>query len=59
MRGFVIIYAAVRLWDNHRLLEAEYSDLQAMLLKMGTFMNLNMEKRRKSCAENKNALNKA
>lgn len=31
---------AVRLWDNHSLLEPEYADLQTMLLKMGMFMNL-------------------
>lgn len=29
------------LCDNHRILEPEYVDLQAMLLKMGSFMNLN------------------
>lgn len=34
---------AVRLWDNHSLLEPEYADLQAMLLKMGLFMNLNID----------------
>lgn len=34
---------AVRLWDNHSLLEPEYEDLQAMLLKMKSFMNLNTE----------------
>ena len=34
---------AVRLWDNHGLLEPEYADLQAMLLKMEEFMNLNIE----------------
>lgn len=33
----------VRLWDNHRLLEPEYEDLQAMFLKMQSFMNLNTE----------------
>ncbi|MBC5706503.1 hypothetical protein H8S75_00830 [Hungatella sp. L12] len=32
---------AVILCDNHRILEPEYADLQAMLLKMGLFMNLN------------------
>lgn len=32
---------AVILCDNHRILEPEYMDLQAMLLKMGSFMNLN------------------
>lgn len=32
---------AVILCDNHRLLEPEYVDLQAMILKMGSFMNLN------------------
>lgn len=35
---------AVRLWDNHRLLEPEYADLQAMLLKMSSFMNLNTDR---------------
>lgn len=34
---------AVRLWENHSLLEAEYADLQAMLLKMRSFINLNTE----------------
>lgn len=34
---------AVQLWENHRLLEPEYADLQSMLLKMGSFMNLNAE----------------
>lgn len=34
---------AVNLWDNHSLLDPEYADLQAMLLKMGAFMNLNRE----------------
>ena len=34
---------AVRLWDNHRLLEPEYADLRTMLLKMSLFMNLNTE----------------
>lgn len=33
---------AVRLWDNHSLLEPEYEDLQAMFLKMRLFMNLNI-----------------
>lgn len=32
---------AVRLWENHSLLEPEYVDLQAMLLKMGSFININ------------------
>ena len=32
---------AVRLWENHSLLEAEEADLQAMLLKMRSFMNIN------------------
>lgn len=32
---------AVRLWDNHRLLEPEYAALQAMLGKMQAFMPLN------------------
>lgn len=31
---------AVRLWDNHSLLEPEYMDLQTMLLKMRIFMPL-------------------
>ena len=34
---------AVRFWDNHRLLEPEYEDLQSMLLKMRRFTNLNTE----------------
>lgn len=34
---------AVRLWENHRLLEPEYADLQTMLLKMGSFMKINSE----------------
>ncbi|MDE7271783.1 MAG: hypothetical protein K2N95_01810 [Lachnospiraceae bacterium] len=34
---------AVRLWENHSLLEPEYTDLQAMILKMRSFMNLGME----------------
>lgn len=34
---------AVRLWENHSLLEPEYQDLQAMLLKMRLFMNLNTD----------------
>jgi len=36
---------AVRLWDNHRLLEQEYTDLKTMLLKMKMFLNLNVEKK--------------
>lgn len=32
---------AARLWGNHRLLEPEYSDLEAMLSKMKMFVNLN------------------
>ena len=36
---------AVRLRSNHHLLEPEYEDLQAMLLKMQTFMRLNMEQK--------------
>lgn len=36
---------AVRLWDNHSLLEPEYADLQTMLLKMGMFMNLSQIRR--------------
>lgn len=35
---------AARLWENHRLLEAEYTDLEAMLSKMKTFVNLNRSK---------------
>ena len=31
---------AVRFWENHHLLEPEYTDLQAMILKMQSFMNL-------------------
>ena len=31
---------AVRFWENHHLLEPEYTDLQAMLSKMQSFMNL-------------------
>jgi len=34
---------AVKLWDNHSLLEAEYTDLQAMLLKMKLFMKINLD----------------
>lgn len=34
---------AVRLCDNHSLLEPEYVDLQAMLLKMKLFINVNVE----------------
>lgn len=33
---------AVRLWDNHSLLEPEYMDLQAILLKMELFMNVSV-----------------
>lgn len=36
---------AVQFWDNHSLLEPEYEDLQAMLLKMNTFLNLHMEQK--------------
>ncbi|MCM1045104.1 MAG: hypothetical protein NC417_06315 [Candidatus Gastranaerophilales bacterium] len=32
----------VRLWDNHSLLEPEYTDLQEMLKKMNMFINLGM-----------------
>lgn len=32
---------AVRLWDNHRLLEQEYIDLQTMLSKMQSVMDFN------------------
>lgn len=34
---------AVRLWDNHCLLEPEYEDLKVMLSKMRSFMSLNTE----------------
>lgn len=34
---------AAQLWDNHRLLEPEYTDLQAMLLKMASFQNITTE----------------
>ncbi len=34
---------AVRFWENHCLLEPEYTDLQTMLSKMRWFMNLNTE----------------
>lgn len=34
---------AVLLWDNHSLLEPEYVDLQAMLVKMGLFININIK----------------
>ena len=34
---------AVRLWDNHSLLEPEYTDLQEMFLKMRAFMNLSTD----------------
>ena len=34
---------AVRLWDNHSLLEPEYADLQEMFLKMRAFMNLSTD----------------
>lgn len=34
---------AARLWENHRLLEPEYSDLKAMLSKMKTFVDLNVD----------------
>ena len=36
---------AVRLWDNHSLLEPEYEDLQTMLLKMRTFINLSTDQK--------------
>jgi len=36
---------AVRLWDNHSLLEPEDTDLQTMLLKMRLFINLNIEQK--------------
>lgn len=34
---------AVRFWENHHLLEPEYIDLQAMILKMQSFMNLSVK----------------
>ncbi|MDE6621939.1 MAG: hypothetical protein K2K74_15905 [Lachnospiraceae bacterium] len=34
---------AVRFWENHHLLEPEYTDLQAMILKMQSFMNLSVK----------------
>ncbi len=34
---------AVRLWENHRMLEPEYTDLQAILLKIRPLVNLNTE----------------
>ncbi len=34
---------AVRLWDNHRLLEPEYADLQTMLQKMESFIPVSPE----------------
>lgn len=34
---------AVRLWDNHSLLEPEYADMQTMLRKMSSFLNLRPE----------------
>lgn len=34
---------AVRLWENHRLLEPEYENLQAMLTQLQTVMRLNKE----------------
>lgn len=36
---------AARLWENHRLLEPEYKDLEAMLSKMKTVVNLNTEQK--------------
>lgn len=36
---------AAKLWKNHRLLEPEYSDLEAMLSKMKTFVDLNAEEK--------------
>lgn len=36
---------AARLWENHRLLEPEYTDLEAMLSKMKTFIDLNTEQK--------------
>lgn len=33
---------AVRFWENHHLLEPEYTDLQAMILKMQSFMNISV-----------------
>ena len=34
---------AVRFWENHHLLEPEYADLQAMICKMQSFMNLSVK----------------
>lgn len=34
---------AVRLWDNHSLLDPEYVDLQTLLAKMESFVNVNTE----------------
>lgn len=34
---------AARLWENHRLLEPEYTDLETMLSKMTTFANLDVD----------------
>lgn len=36
---------AVRFYDNHSLLEPEYEDMQAMLMKMKAFTNLNSEQK--------------
>ena len=33
---------AVRFWENHHLLEPEFTDLQAMISKMQSFMNLSL-----------------
>jgi hypothetical protein len=35
---------AVRFWENHHLLEPEFTDLQAMIFKMQSFMNLSLNK---------------
>lgn len=34
---------AAKLWKNHRLLEPEYSDLEAILSKMKTLVDLNID----------------
>lgn len=34
---------AVRLWDNHSLLEPEYADMRTMIRKMSSFLNLRPE----------------
>ena len=39
---------AVKFWDNHALLEPEYDDIQLMLSKMKSFMNINMDNNEKN-----------